>query len=163
VQRPSFYLTNPQVQMLHMLQQAQNLTPQQQSVLQQLTHQFKLMQQHQQQIRIQQQQQQQQQLRAGSGVPAVVRPGQVVPQTQQFPQVQQQQFQQQQQAPPQPHPGNRTPQTGTTAQTGFVNDGNFSPATASTQQVAGMPFKSAGGFQPQQISSTTNSNSELSK
>ena len=126
--------------MLHCLQQTQNLTPQQQSVLQQLTHQFKLMQQHQQQLRIQ--------LRGGGAPP--VRPGQ------QFPQGQGN-FQQQQ-----PHPGNRTPQTGTTAQTGFVNDGSFSPATGHTQQTAGMPFKSAGGFQPQPITSTTN-NQELSK
>lgn len=57
----------------------------------------------------------------------------------------------------QPNLGNRTPQSGTTAQTGFVNDGNFSPATGHTQQSAGMPFKSAGGFQPQSITSTTNS------
>lgn len=134
--------------MLHCLQQTQNLTPQQQNVLQQLTHGFKLMQQHQQQLRSQQAQQ----LRAG-GIP--VRPGQPI-QGQQFPQVQGN-FQQQQ-----PHPGNRTPQGGTTAQTGFVNDGNFSPATGHTQQTAGMPFKSAGGFQPQPITSTTN-NQDLSK
>jgi hypothetical protein len=113
-------------------------------VLQQLTHQFKLMQQHQQQLRIQQAQ-----IRAG-GAPA--RPGQQQ-QGQQFPQSQGN-FQQQQ------HPGNRTPQGGTTAQTGFINDGNFSPATGHTQQTAGMPFKSAGGFQP--ITSTTN-NQDLSK
>lgn len=132
--------------MLHCLQQTQNLTPQQQNVLQQLTHQFKLMQQHQQQLRIQQAQ-----IRAGG---APVRPGQ---QGQQFPQSQGN-FQQQQQQ----HPGNRTPQGGTTAQTNFVNDGNFSPATGHTQQTAGMPFKSAGGFQPQPITSTTN-NQDLSK
>lgn len=41
--------------MLHTLQNARNLTPQQQSVLQQLTHQYKLMQQHQQMTRLQQQ------------------------------------------------------------------------------------------------------------
>lgn len=131
--------------MLHCLQQTQNLTPQQQNVLQQLTHQFKLMQQHQQQLR---NMQQQAQLRA-AGTP--VRPGQ----PQQFPQTQGN-------FPQQIHPGNRTPQGGTTAQTGFVNDGSFSPATGHTQQTAGMPFKSAGGFQPQPISSTTN-NQELSK
>lgn len=138
--------------MLHCLQQTQNLTPQQQNVLQQLTHQFKLMQQHQQQLRMQQAQ-----LRGG-GTP--VRPGQSQ-QGHQFAQVQgnfQQQQQQQQQ-----HPGNRTPQGGTTAQTGFVNDGNFSPATGHTQQTAGMPFKSAGGFQPQPITSTTNNNQDLSE
>lgn len=127
--------------MLHCLQQTQNLTPQQQNVLQQLTHQLKLMQQHQQQLRMQQQ------VRAGAP-PA--RPGQP---NQQFPQGN---FQQQ------PHAGNRTPQSGTTAQTGFVNDGGFSPATGNTQQTAGMPFKSAGGFQPQPITSTTNGQ-DLSK
>lgn len=147
VTRPAFYLSQQQLQMLHYLQQAQNLNPKQQALLQQLTQQFKSMQQHQQQLRFQQQ------LRAGQagGVPAV-RPGQS-PQAQQFPQ-NQSGFQQ--------HPGNRTPQSGTTAQTGFVNDGNFSPATGHSQQTAGMPFKSAGGFQQQPISSTT-SNSDLSK
>jgi hypothetical protein len=147
--------------MLHYLQQAQNLNPKQQALLQQLTQQFKLMQQHQQQLRFQQQAQLRAAGQAAGGVPAV-RPGQS-PQAQQFPQNQPgfpQQQQQQQQQPP--HPGNRTPQSGTTAQTGFVNDGNFSPATGHSQQTAGMPFKSAGGFQQQPISSTTN-NSELSK
>ena len=133
--------------MLHALQQTQNLTPQQQSILQQLTHKCQLMQQHQQQLRMQQAAQ----LRAGSA--PVVRSGQSQP-SQQFVQGQPG-FQQQ-------HPGNRTPQGGTTAQTGFVNDGNFSPATGNTQQTAGMPFKSAGGFQPQPITSTTNSQ-DLSK
>lgn len=146
-QRPQFYLTQQQLQMLHALQQTQNLTPQQQSILQQLTHKCQLMQQHQQQLRMQQAAQ----LRAGSA--PVVRSGQSQP-SQQFVQGQPG-FQQQ-------HPGNRTPQGGTTAQTGFVNDGNFSPATGNTQQTAGMPFKSAGGFQPQPITSTTNSQ-DLSK
>lgn len=139
-QRPPFYLTQQQLQMLHCLQQTQNLTPQQQNVLQQLTHQFRLMQQHQQQLKIQQAQ-----LRTG-GTP-------VRPAGQQFQSVQGT-FQQQQ-----PHPGNRTPQGGTTAQTGFVNDGSFSPATANSHQTAGMPFKSAGGFQAQ----STTSNQDLSK
>lgn len=124
------------------LQQTPNLTAQQQSVLQQLTHQFKLMQQH--QLRLQQAQ-----LRGG-GVP--IR-GQQPPQAQQFPQQSPTNFQQ--------PIGNRThssPQSGTTAQTGFMNDGSFSPATGHSQ--AGMPFKSAGGFQ--QISSTTN-NQDISK
>lgn len=129
--------------MLHCLQQMQNLNPQQQQVLHQLTQQFKMMQQHQQQLRMQQAH-----LRQAGVEP--VRPGQ---QNQQFPQ--QGNFQQ-------IHAGNRTPQSGTTAQTGFVNDGSFSPATGQTQQSAGMPFKSAGGFQPQPISSTTN-NQDLSK
>lgn len=101
------------------------------------------MQQHQQQLRLQQQTQ----LRGGS---LSIRPGQP-PQAQPFPQ-QQQNF-------PQQPAGNRTPQSGTTAQTGFINDGSFSPATGHSQP--GMPYKSAGGFQQQQISSTTNQ--ELSK
>lgn len=105
------------------------------------------MQQHQQQLRLQQQQSQ---LRGGS---LPIRPGQP-PQAQQFPQQNQPNF------PPQQPVGNRTPQSGTTAQTGFINDGSFSPATGHSQP--GMPYKSAGGFQQQQISSTT-SNQELSK
>lgn len=104
-----------------------------------------MMQHHQQQLRLQQQQQQ---LRGGA-VP--IRPGQP-PQAQQFPQQNQPNFQQQ-------PVGNRTPQSGTTAQTGFINDGSFSPATGHSQP--GMPYKSAGGFQQQQITSTTNQ--ELSK
>lgn len=108
------------------------------------------MQQHQQQLRLQAQQSQ---LRGGS---LPIRPGQVPPtQAQSFPQQQNQaNFPQQQPA------GNRTPQSGTTAQTGFINDGSFSPATGHSQP--GMPYKSAGGFQQQQISSTT-SNQEISK
>lgn len=105
-----------------------------------------MMQQHQQQLRLQQAQ-----LRAGGGVP--IRPGQ---QPQQFPQQNQPlNF------PPQQPVGNRTPQSGTTAQTGFINDGSFSPATGHSQ--AGMPFKSAGGFQQQQQISSTTSNQELSE
>lgn len=101
------------------------------------------MQQHQQQLRLQQQ------LRAGN-----IRGQQ--------PQAQNQQFSQQNQTnfPPQQPAGNRTPQSGTTAQTSFINDGSFSPATGHSQP--GMPFKSAGGFQQQQISSTTSSQ-DLSK
>lgn len=102
------------------------------------------MQQHQQQIRLAQQQAQ---LRGGS---APIRPQQA----QQFPQQNHPNF-------PQQPVGNRTPQSGTTAQTaGFINDGSFSPATGHSQ--AGMPYKSAGGFQQQQITSTT-SNQDLSK
>jgi type II secretory pathway pseudopilin PulG len=133
------------------LQQTPNLSPQQQNVLQQLTHQFKLMQQHQQQLRLQQAQ-----LRGG-GLP--IRGQQQLPQAQQFQQQNQTNFPSQQQQQQQPI-GNRTPQSGTTAQTGFMNDGSFSPATGHSQ--AGMPFKSAGGFQQQQITSTT-SNQDLSK
>lgn len=108
------------------------------------------MQQHQQQLRLQQQQSQ---LRGGS---LPIRPGQPppTPQAQSFPQQNQANFPQQQPV------GNRTPQSGTTAQTGFINDGSFSPATGHSQP--GMPYKSAGGFQQQTISSTT-SNQEISK
>ncbi|XP_070506208.1 lysine-specific demethylase 6A isoform X3 [Chironomus tepperi] len=139
ITRPPFYLTQQQLQMLQVLQQTPNLTPQQQNVLQQLTHQFKLMQQHQQQLRLQQAQ-----LRAGN-----TRGQQPPTPNQPFPPQNQTTF------PPQQAIGNRTPQSGTTAQTGFMNDGSFSPATGHSQP--GMPFKSAGGFQQQQISSTTSS------
>jgi hypothetical protein len=100
------------------------------------------MQQHQQQLRLQQAR-----LQGAGAVP--IRPGQ------QPPQAQPQNF------PPQQPAGNRTPQSGTTAQTGFINDGSFSPATGHSQ--AGMPFKSAGGFQQQQQISSTTSNQELSE
>lgn len=133
-----------------MLQQTPNLTPQQQNVLQQLTHQFKLMQQH--QLRLQQAQLRgglpQTQLRGGSQPQAQPQTLQFTPQNQpNFPQT----------------IGNRTgqPQTGTTAQTGFMNDGSFSPATGHSQP--GMPFKSAGGYQQQQITSTTTNNTDLSE
>ena len=141
--QPAYYLSQQQVQMLHYLQQSQNLTPQQQNVLQQLTHQYKLMLQHQQQMKIQQQRAQANNVQQGNQI--VQRPGQPP-----FPTNQQQAGQNYQQ-------GNRTPQSGTTAQSSFANDGNFSPATGHSQQ--NMPFKSAAGF-TQQISSTTN-NSEL--
>ncbi|KAK9507658.1 hypothetical protein O3M35_007466 [Rhynocoris fuscipes] len=59
---PPYYLNHQQIQMLQFLQQnASTLTPQQTNVLQQLQHQYRMMQQHQQQLRLQQQQQQQQQ------------------------------------------------------------------------------------------------------
>lgn len=104
------------------------------------------MQQHQQQLRLQQAQ-----LRSGT-----IRGQQPNAQNQQFPQQNQTNF------PPQQQPiGNRTPQSGTTAQTGFINDGSFSPATGHSQP--GMPFKSAGGFQQQQQISSTTSNQDLSK
>ncbi|GAB0087282.1 lysine-specific demethylase 6A [Sergentomyia squamirostris] len=123
--QPSFYLTQQQMQMLQYLQQNQaNLAPNQQEMLQQLTQQYRLMQQHQQQLRLQQQRAQQ------SGQPQ---------QRQQLPQT----------------PGNgtagfqaqqRTPPSGTVAQTGFADStGNFSAATGHTQPAAGMPFKTAGG------------------
>lgn len=149
--QPAFYLSQQQIQMLHFLQQSQNITPQQQGVLQQLTHQYKLMQQHQQQLRLQMQQRAA--VQAG-------RPGQ----PQQFP-VQQtgQGTTTNSTATNYQQPGNRTPQSGATAQTGFVNDGNFSPATGQAQQSAGMPYKSASSFPQQQfqpgftqITSTTN-------
>jgi hypothetical protein len=50
--------------MLHSLQNSQNLTPQQQNILQHLTHQYKMMHQHQQLNRMQQQQPQQLRVRA---------------------------------------------------------------------------------------------------
>lgn len=88
------------------------------------------------------------------GGTAQLRGGSTPIRPQQFPQQNPSNFQQQ-------PVGNRTPQSGTTAQTaGFINDGSFSPATGHSQ--AGMPYKSAGGFQQQQISSTT-SNQELSE
>ena len=59
--RPPFYLTQPQLHQLQLLQQLPTLTPQQQQLLNQLQQQFRLMQQHQQQQRQLQQQQQQQQ------------------------------------------------------------------------------------------------------
>lgn len=55
---PSFYLTHQQLQMLqHLQKNHENLTPQHQAMLQQLTNQYRMMQQHQQQLRLQQQQQ----------------------------------------------------------------------------------------------------------
>lgn len=146
--------------MLHQLQQnAANLNPQQQNLLQQLKQQYQLMQQHhrllQQQKMAMQQQVQQQQQQAAAG----------------------------QRPPPQPQQafasggggvgGNfvesqRMPASGTAAQTGFVQDGSFSPATG--QQAMGTPFKTAGypqggQFGPgyTQISSTTANATELGK
>lgn len=142
--------------MLQYLQQNHaNLNPQQQNMLHQLTQQYRLMQQYkamqaQQATNAQQQQQQQQQMAAGRQYPG-------------------------QQGPFQPSiDGQRTPTSGIVAQTGFVADGSFSPATGHTQQAAGMPFKSAATGYPQQgqfhasgqqqpgftqISSTTQGNS----
>ena len=109
------------------------------------------MQQHQSQLRLQQHQQQ---LRPGAQQQLPVRVGQ---------QQQQQQFPNQQQGTNYQSPGN-APSTGTTAQTGFVNDGNFSPATGHSQQSAGMPYKSANqpNMLTSQITSTTN-NQEIGK
>lgn len=105
------------------------------------------MQQHQQQLRLQQAQ-----LRSGT-----IRGQQPNAPNQPFPQQTPNTF-----PPQQPQPiGSRTPQTGTTAQTGFMNDGSFSPATGHSQP--GMPFKSAGGFQQQQQISSTTSGQELSE
>lgn len=127
--------------MLHQLQQnAANLSPQQQAMLQQLKQQYHLMQQH---HRIIQQQKalQQQQMQAGQRTPQQQLTGAM--------------------------DGQRMPTSGTAAQTNFaVQDGSFSPATG--QQAAGMPFKTAGypqggQFGPAytQISSTTANQSEL--
>uniref|UniRef100_A0A8D8V7C9 Lysine-specific demethylase 6A n=2 Tax=Cacopsylla melanoneura TaxID=428564 RepID=A0A8D8V7C9_9HEMI len=78
---PSFYLNAHQLQTLQFLQQnASNLSPQQQTMLQQLQHQYRLMQQHQQQQRLQQQQQ-----RVLPGNQQVQRPGQSIPNSQQYP------------------------------------------------------------------------------
>ena len=123
-QRPSFYLTPQQLQMLQFLQQNHgSLTPQQQGLLAQLQHQYRAMQQH-----LQQQAAAQRGLRPGmpgypmsyaaAGQPGVVK-GYGVPQQ---------------------------PQSGTVAlQTGFTdtNTGyNAAPATGNCQ-TAGMPYKSA--------------------
>ncbi|XP_063702646.1 histone demethylase UTY isoform X2 [Culicoides brevitarsis] len=149
-QRPPVFLNQQQLQMLQHLQQNHaNLNPQQQTMLQQLTQQYRLMQQYK-AMQAQSMQQQQQQM-------------------------QQRQFAGQQQGAGQQGPfqpsldGQRTPTTGVVAQTGFVTDGSFSPATGHTQQAAGMPFKSAATGYPQtfggqqqagftQISSTTQGN-----
>ncbi|XP_046672400.1 histone demethylase UTY isoform X2 [Homalodisca vitripennis] len=79
---PNFYLNQQQLQMLQVLQQnAANLNPSQQSVLQSLQHQYRLMQQH--QLRLQQQRARQQQ--PGSYQPSVIKSypqqGTVAPQT----------------------------------------------------------------------------------
>uniref|UniRef100_T1JK09 Uncharacterized protein n=1 Tax=Strigamia maritima TaxID=126957 RepID=T1JK09_STRMM len=66
---PPFNLSPQQLQMLNYLQQNQaNLTVQQQSLLQNLQHSYRLMQQHQHQQQIRMQQQQQQQLRPNSPI-----------------------------------------------------------------------------------------------
>lgn len=145
-QRPPQYLSQQQIQLLHQLQQnAANLNPQQQQMLVQLKQQYNLMVQHQRMVQAQQQQQQ-------------------------GPQGQQQQRPTNFTGGFQPD-GQRTPTSGTAAQTGFVQDGNFSPATGHTQQAAGMPYKSAASGYPQgpfggtqeftQISSTTANQSDL--
>lgn len=55
---PQFYLTQQQLQLLqHLQKNHESLSPQHQTVLQQLTQNYRMMQQHQQQIRMQQQQQ----------------------------------------------------------------------------------------------------------
>ncbi|XP_059617836.1 histone demethylase UTY isoform X2 [Phlebotomus argentipes] len=129
--QPSFYLTQQQLQMLQYLQQNQsNLPPHQQELLQQLTQQYRMMQQH--QLRLQQQRAQQ------GGQQPVTRPGH-------FPGQQTSNgtsFQAQQ----------RTPPSGTVAQTGFADStGNFPAATGHTQPAAGMPFKAASGNQSMSI------------
>lgn len=135
----------------HLQQNAANLNPQQQQMFVQLKQQYNLMVQHQRMVQAQQQQHQTQQPQGA--LPA------------------------QQQRPAnnftggfQPD-GQRTPTSGTAAQTGFVQDGHFSPATGHTQQAAGMPYKSAAtGYAPgqfgsateyTQISSTTANHSDL--
>lgn len=164
VAQPSFYLNTNQMQMLQSLQQHQaNLNPQQQQALQQLTQQYRLMQQHQHQMRMQQQQQQQQRVHQQQQQQIGGRP----PSQQQPypPSAQQQQpgynnTNSQQTTP-------RVPQTGTVAQTGFAdNGGQYPAATGHSLPNAGMPYKSAAGFQPQptngftQITSTTNASQQ---
>lgn len=70
---PPFYLSSQQLQMLQFLQQNHgSLTPQQQGLLVQLQHQYRLMQQHQQHSRLQQQQAATRGLRPGQpGYPTV--------------------------------------------------------------------------------------------
>lgn len=139
------------MQLLQQLQQnAANLNPQQQQMLLQLKQQYNLMVQHQRMVQAQQQQQPQQ-------PPNVQR-------STSFPGGNAGGFQMD---------GQRTPTSGTIAQTGFVQDGHFSPATAHTQQAAGMPYKSAATGYPQtqytgvpeytQISSTTANQSDIGK
>ncbi|KAL1377204.1 hypothetical protein pipiens_016428, partial [Culex pipiens pipiens] len=82
-QVPNFYLNQQQLQMLQYLQQNQgNLNAQQQSLLQQYSHQYRMMQQHQQQLRLQQAQQQQ---RNQQQPPATFQPGYPPQQQQQQP------------------------------------------------------------------------------
>ncbi|XP_020706791.2 histone demethylase UTY isoform X2 [Athalia rosae] len=128
---PPFYLAPQQLQMLQFLQQNHgSLTPQQQGLLVQLQHQYRLMQQHQQQSRLQQQQAAQRGLRPGQpGYPTVYAhapPGQTgVVKNYGIPQ---------------------QPQGGTVAlQTGFSDSiiGYNAAATGNAQQSPGMPYKSA--------------------
>lgn len=127
--------------MLQYLQQNQaNLNPQQQAMLAQLTHQYRLSQQYKAQAITQQ-----------SGMPQ--------PQQQQA----QQGVRQFQQGGFQQPDGQRTPISGTVAQTGFVPDGSFSPATGHTQQAAGMPFKSAAtGYQQGQFNTGSTGFTQIS-
>nr|XP_049464117.1 histone demethylase UTY isoform X2 [Anopheles coluzzii]XP_049464118.1 histone demethylase UTY isoform X2 [Anopheles coluzzii] len=126
---PPFYLNQQQVLQLQFLQNQNNLTAQQQAMLQTLTNQYRLMREHQLRLQQQRSQQLQQQQQQAAG------------------------FQGQ---PPQQGgnggfglaAGNKTPQSGIVPQTGFVNDGHFSPATGQSQQTAGMPYKSAGTYAP---------------
>ncbi|XP_011700294.1 PREDICTED: histone demethylase UTY-like isoform X2 [Wasmannia auropunctata] len=131
---PPFYLTPPQLHMLHYLQQNVNsLTPQQQAVLVQLQQQYRTMQQHQQQIR-QQQQAGQRGLRPGQpGYPMAYGHPQNLAQSSGVIKnygIPQQPLQ----------------QGGTVAlQTGFsdTNVGYNTAATGNTTQTPGMPYKSA--------------------
>jgi hypothetical protein len=130
--------------MLQYLQSNQaNLNPPQQNILQQLMQQHRLMQQHQAQLRLQQQQQQQQrapQVGLQGGQQQRIVPTNVGQQQQQ----QQNSFQQ--------PPGARTTGGGAVQVGSYTSDGNYSPSTGQTQAAAGLPYKSAGGFQqPQQL------------
>nr|CAD7428039.1 unnamed protein product [Timema monikensis] len=119
-QVPLFYLNQQQMQTLQFLQQnITNLTPQQRGVMEQLQHQFRLMQQHQQQLR--------QQRATG-----------VVRQSPQYLAYQQQRPVIKTYSMTQNMQGTVTPQTG------FVDSGvGYPAATGSSQQSPGMPYKSA--------------------
>ncbi|GLH15815.1 Uncharacterized protein GBIM_20243 [Gryllus bimaculatus] len=123
---PPYYLNQQQMHMLQYLQQnAANLNPQQQSILQQLQHQYRLMQQHQLKLQ-QQQQQQQQQQRVIRQTP----PPQYAPYQQQSSVIKTYSMTQQTQGP-------------VTPQTGFVDaTGGYAAATPNPQQSPGVPYKS---------------------
>ncbi|XP_065089982.1 lysine-specific demethylase 6A-like isoform X2 [Ochlerotatus camptorhynchus] len=151
-QLPNFYLNQQQLEMLRYLQQNQtNLNTQQQSLLQQYAHQYRLMQQH--QLRLQQAQQQQQRNQLVPGSPATFQgQGQQQPAPlagggggypPQLAQLQQQQQQQQQQI--------------------LTGNGNFAAIsnqmfkTASGTYGGGFQSQTSGGAAFTQISSTNQS------
>nr|XP_029715194.1 histone demethylase UTY isoform X1 [Aedes albopictus] len=152
---PNYYLNQQQLQMLQYLQQNQtSLNAQQQQLLQQYTHQYRLMQQHQQQLRLQQQQQaqQQQQQRNQPGAPAPPFQGQG----------------QQQQPTSQTAPGYGQPQAPQqqqqTQQQMLGGNGNFAAISTQMFKTTTTSGTYGGGFQSQtnaaaftQITSTNQS------